>query len=111
VKTVFVVNGDTLGTGDDVLGSALMGKMLITLADLPEKPAVMVFYNSGVRLLCEGSPALPSLKSLEAAGVELWACGTCLDYYELRSRMLAGRGSNMREIAGALFTADKVVTI
>ncbi len=111
MKTVFIINGDTLGKGDDVLGSALMGKMLLTLADLPEMPMAIAFYNSGVRLLCEGSPVLAPLKDLEAAGVELWACGTCLDYLELRSRMVVGRGSNMREIAGALLTADKVVTI
>lgn len=111
MKTVFIINGETMGRGDDVLGAVLMGKMLITLADLPEKPAVIVFYNGGVRLLCEGSPVLTPLKSLEATGVELWACGTCLDYLELRSRIVVGRGSNMREIAGALLTADKVVTI
>ena len=89
----------------------LIQKLLLTLAEMPEKPVAMAFYNSGVKLLCEGSPVLKPLQALAADGVELLACGTCLDYYELRARMAAGRASNMREITGAMLVADKVITI
>ena len=43
--------------------------------------------------------------------MELLACGTCLDYLELRARIAVGRASNMREITGAMLVADKVITI
>jgi intracellular sulfur oxidation DsrE/DsrF family protein len=102
VKTVFVINSDTMGRGHD---------RLQTLVDMPEKPLIVAFYNGGVRLLCEGSPVLDPLGKLQAAGVELLACGTCLDFFELRAHILVGRASNMREITSALLTADKVVTL
>jgi selenium metabolism protein YedF len=111
VKTVFIINSDAMGRGHDRLGGVLMDKFLRTLADMPEKPVIIAFYNSGVRLLCEGSLVLEPLGMLQAAGVELLACGTCLDFFDLRPHILAGRASNMREITGALLTADKVITI
>ena len=80
MKTVVVLNRETMGRGDDTLGGVLIDKLLLTLADMPEKPVVMAFYNSGVRLMCDGSPVLEPLRQLQAAGVELLACGTCLDY-------------------------------
>jgi len=111
MKTVLVIHSEFMGRGDDKLGSVLAEKFLLTLADMPEKPAIVVFYNSGVKLMCEGSPVLEPLRSLQAAGVELLACGTCLDYYDLAAHIAVGRGSNMREIVGAMLTADKVITI
>jgi intracellular sulfur oxidation DsrE/DsrF family protein len=100
-----------MGRGHDHLGGLLMDKFLQTLADLPEKPVIVAFYNAGVKLLCEGSPVLEPLGKLQAAGVELLACGTCLEFFDLRPHIVVGRGSTMREITGALLTADKVITI
>ncbi len=111
MKTVLIVNSDTMGRGNDKLGGVLIDKFLQTLADMPEKPVLVAFYNGGVRLLCEGSPVLEPLGKLQAAGVELLACGTCLEFFDLRQHIAVGRASNMREITGALLTADKVITI
>jgi selenium metabolism protein YedF len=111
VKTVIIINSDTMGRGHDRLGDVLMGKFLQTLTDMPEKPVIIAFYNIGVRLLCDGSPVLEPLGKLQTAGVDLLACGTCLDFFDLRPQILVGRASNMREITGALLTADKVITI
>ncbi len=111
MKTVVIVNSETMGRGNDKLGGVLIDKFLQTLADMPEKPVIVAFYNTGVRLLCEGSAVLEPLGKLQAAGVELLACGTCLEFFDLRPHIVVGRASNMREITGALLTADKVITI
>ena len=42
-----------------------------------------LFYN-GVQITAEGSESLEDLKTLEAQGVEIMTCGTCLDYYGLK---------------------------
>ena len=42
-------------------------------------------------------------------GVELLACGTCLDFFHLKERLRAGKVSNMFEIASRLVAADRVV--
>ena len=44
----------------------------------------MLFYNGGATLTCEGSDSLEDLKSLEAQGVNIMTCGTCLDYYGIK---------------------------
>ena len=44
----------------------------------------MLFYNGGATLTTEGSDSLEDLKSLEAQGVQILTCGTCLDYYGLK---------------------------
>ena len=67
------------------------------------------FFNSGVKLCCEGSPLLDDLRALEAAGVEVIACGTCLNFFELVDRLAVGRVTDMLEIAGRLAGAGSIV--
>ncbi len=111
MRTAIIINDDFMGRGSRELGGLILDKFLLTLGQMPEKPVAMAFYNTGVKLLCEGSPVLEPLRALQQAGVELLACGTCLDYHELRPTIAVGRASNMREIAGVMLTADKVITI
>ena len=109
--TVFAVNGETMGRGDDALGAKLMGSFLRTLAASEAKPEAVVFYNAAVRLLAPESPHLEALRALDDAGVDLLACVTCLEFYALTDRLAVGQVSNMREIVARLSGAGKVVTI
>ena len=111
LETVVVVNGDSMGSGDEALGSKLLGNFLRTLAELDPKPGAIVFYNAGVKLLAEGTPLLIELKTLDDAGVDLLGCGTCLDHFGLIGRLAVGEVSNMRAIAGRLLGARSVVTV
>jgi selenium metabolism protein YedF len=79
-----------------------MKGFIYALAEADGTPKRMVFMNSGVRLCVEGSPSLDDLKRLEAKGVELLSCGTCLDYLHLKDKLAIGRISNMYEISGLL---------
>ncbi len=89
----------------------LLGTYLRTLAALDPKPDALVFYNGAVRLLGPGSAHLESLRQLEAAGVDLLACITCLEFFGLTQTLAAGQVSNMREIAQRTMAAAKVITI
>ncbi len=51
------------------------------------------------------------MHGLEESGVEIIACGTCLDYYDIRKAITVGRISNMEEIVGVMMDYEKVVTI
>ena len=110
-ETVVVVNGDSMGSGDEALGRKLLGNFLRTLGDLEQKPGAIVFYNGGVKLLAEGTPLLAELKALDDAGVDLVACGTCLDHFGLIERVVVGEVGTMRGIAGRLLGARSVVTV
>ena len=108
---VLVVSGDKMGRGDQELGEVLVRGFFHTLGEIESRPDTIIFFNAGVWLAAEGSPVLDDLCSLEAAGVSLLACGTCLDYFELKDRLAVGRVSNMYEIAETMLSAGKVVML
>ena len=49
------------------------------------------------------------LRTLEAQGVTIMTCGTCLNYYGLTERLAVGSVSNMYTIAETLAGAGKVI--
>lgn len=108
---VVLVTSDTLGHGEPELGRVLMQSFLGTLAESEALPQSIIFINSGVRLVCEGSPVLDNLMRLEQGGVEISACGTCLDYYHLKEKLCVGQVTNMYAVINSLLTASKVITI
>lgn len=101
----------TFGRGNDELGAILMKSFLFTLAQEPYRPTRVVLANRGVELCCEGSEVLESLRALEEAGVEIIACGTCLDFLGLMDKIVVGTVSNMADIVEALSGADKLITV
>jgi selenium metabolism protein YedF len=111
MKKTIVIHSETLGRGDDELGKKLMGPFLRKLLLAEKKPERIIFYNSGVKLLAEGSPVLFELDELAKAGIDLAGCGTCIAYYKLDDKIAVGRKSNMQEIVGYLTQADGVITV
>jgi len=108
---VVQVTGERMGRGDDELGALLLRSFLKTQRQLEPHlaPDAIIFYNAGVRLCCEGSPLLDDLRALEEAGVEIIACGTCLNFFGLAPKLAVGRGSDMLEIASRLAEASRIV--
>lgn len=94
-NTVVVVSSKTMGDGDDELGAILMKGFLYALTQQEELPSTILFYNGGAFLTCEGSASLEDLKSLEALGVEILTCGTCLNHYGLTEKLAVGSVTNM----------------
>ncbi len=108
-KVVVYINSHLLGIGEDALGVILMRSFLKTLMDLEKKPSRVILINSGVRLASEGSEVLETLKKLSEEGVEILACGTCLDFYRLKEKLRVGMVSNMYDIAQSLLEADRLI--
>ena len=106
---VVAVDSDTMGRGSEELGRTLMKGFLFAVGQLPQLPAAMLFYNGGARLTVEGSDSLEDLKKLEARGVEILTCGTCLNYYGLTERLAVGNVTNMYAIVEKLAGAGKVI--
>ena len=106
---VVVVSSDRMGTGNDELGKVLIKGFIFAVTQLDTLPKAMLFYNGGVTLTTEGSPALEDLKSLEAQGVEILSCGTCLDYYGLKDKLVVGSVTNMYNIVETQAKAAKVI--
>lgn len=108
---VVVYAKDRIGEGSDELGNALVGAMLNTIKEMDTLPQKIIFMNSGINLVVNGSFVIPQLKELEQKGVEMISCGTCLDYFDKMEEVAVGRVSNMMEIMEAMLNAGKVINI
>jgi len=106
---VIAVDTDRMGRGSDELGGLLMKSYLYAVTQLEQLPRTMLFYNGGAHLTTEGSASLEDLRTLEAQGVEILTCGTCLNYYGLSDKLAVGGVTNMYSIAQTLAGADKIV--
>lgn len=108
-KTVVAVTADHMGEGNEELGKVLIKGFLFAQTQLKTLPDTILFYNGGAKLTCEGSDSLEDLKKLEAAGVQIMTCGTCLNYYGLTEKLQVGSVTNMYVIAQTMAEADLVV--
>jgi intracellular sulfur oxidation DsrE/DsrF family protein len=102
---------DGMGAADPELQHALLRKYLLLLKENGKLPGAICFYTSGVKMVVEGSPVLDVLRSLEAEGVRLIVCKTCLEYFGLLEKVRVGIVGGMGDIIAAQWLADKVVTI
>ena len=106
---VAVLSSDQMGGGNEELGRILMKGFVYALTQLEELPETVLLYNGGARLSVEGSQSLEDLKSLEAQGVEILTCGTCLNYYGMSDQLRVGAVTNMYEIAEKMAGARLVM--
>ena len=108
-NTVVVVSSDRMGSGNDELGKVLIKGFIFAVTQLDTLPKTMLFYNGGATLTTEGSDSLEDLKSLEAQGVEIMTCGTCLDYYGLKDKLAVGTVTNMYSIVETMAKAGRII--
>ena len=109
--TVLLVPSTTMGRGSDELGDILVRAFFHTLGEIEPLPATIIFVNTGVQLTVEGSSILEDLRALEAGGLDILVCGTCLGYFDLKERIAVGTISNMYTIAETLLGAGHVVSL
>jgi len=107
---IVVVPANTMGRGNDALGEVLMRAYIKTIKHLSPLPAKIFFYNSGVKITATQSDLIAPLQELADLGVEIYSCGTCLDFFNLKDSLLVGKPSNMFEIMDAMAQASKVVS-
>jgi selenium metabolism protein YedF len=94
-----------------ILGAALMKSYLYALTESDKKPKVMLFLNGGVKLTAEGSDVIESIKTLESLGTEILSCGTCLDFYGLKEKLLIGTVTNMYTIIEKMHHATNTIKL
>ena len=105
------VTHDGMGAADAELQHTLLRKYLLLLQQNGTLPSAICFYTSGVKMVIEGSPVLDVLQSLEAHGVRLIVCKTCLEYFGLLEKVRVGIVGGMGDIIAAQWLADKVISL
>lgn len=108
-RTVVLLTSEFIGQGDDTLGGKLMLNFLSTLPELGPELWRIIMLNAGVRLSSQDHPALPKLQALEASGVDILVCGTCLEFFGLMNKKRVGQTTNMLDVVTSLQLAAKVI--
>ena len=109
--TIILVTNNGMGRADLALQHKLAAKYFEMLIQNTSLPAAICFYTEGVKLTVTGSPVVEQLKRLEAKGVRLIICSTCLDFYGLSDQTQVGIVGGMGDIIEAQTKASKVITI
>ena len=104
-----VLSSDVMGQGDERLGKNLMKAFVFALTKQDQLPQTILCYNKGAFLSCEGADTLEDLKNLEAEGVNILTCGTCLDFYGIKDKLAVGSVTNMYEIVEKMEQAKTII--
>lgn len=110
-NTLLQINNDGMGQGDPELGLILIQNYLRLLIQEETLPAVIAFYNAGVKLVAEGSPVVDELRAMEEKGVKLIACKTCLNHFGIIDKVQVGIKGTMIDIINLQKEAAKVLTL
>lgn len=108
---VILIGSDKLGSGDDNLGATLMKSYMYALSESDKLPNDILFINSGVKLVAEGSEVVDSLKKLKERGVNIASCGVCLDFYKLKEKIGVGEITNMYTIIEKMDNAGNTIKL
>lgn len=107
--TLLYLNSDRIGNGDEKLGRILLESFLEKLAKADIKIDHVVCLNSAIELTTEGSHVRDILEKLEERGANIATCGTCLDYYKRRDKLLIGQIGTMDQTVKMMLEADKII--
>jgi intracellular sulfur oxidation DsrE/DsrF family protein len=107
---VILLASDQLGKGEKELGEGILETFFTILKQKEELPVAVFCMNLGVFTLTEGSLVSLQLKELEEKGVDVLACKTCVDYYELEEKLVAGKISGMAQFI-ELASKFEVITL
>lgn len=108
-KICVLITTETLGSGDDELGSKLMKNFLSTLPEMDDELWRVVLLNGAVRLTTVESHVIDELRTLEKNGVSILVCGTCLDHLGILEHKAVGETTNMLDVVTSLQLASKVI--
>ena len=111
MQILVFLTSDLMGQGDDKLGERLMHNFITTLPELGEALWRIILVNGAVKLATKDHPLAEKLQALEAAGVSLLVCGTCLEHFELMDKKIVGQVTNMLDVVTSQQVADKIITI
>ncbi len=104
----YLFESDFIGSNRE-LGKVLVNGFLSAIPSLPERKSAIILISNGVKLATTGSYVLEILSKLGQSGFKVLICGTCLDFFKIRDKVLVGTISNALEIMETLTNAGKVI--
>jgi selenium metabolism protein YedF len=110
-KNVFlVVSSDAMGK-EEKIGKIVIKNFFETIKATKEIPHTIFFLNAGVKLTTVNKKMVSILKEIESMGAEIYSCGTCLEYYNLESKLMVGHRGASTQVVEAFNEFKKVIWI
>ncbi len=107
---LIVVGTDTMGK-EEGLGRILMKAYFETMKTYRQVPHTIFFLNAGVKLATTNAEIWPILKEIEAMGVEIYSCGTCLKHYNIEAELKVGHRGTTNHVVEGMKDFSKTVWI
>ena len=107
---VILMTKDYLGEGSEELGRNLMKTFWVCMLEADVKPSKIYFINSSVKMVVNDSVHLENIKKLADLGVEIAACGICLDYFGVKEDLGVGSITNMYAITDSIL-GDNIIKL
>lgn len=82
-----------------------------TMKVTKEVPRALFFVNAGVRLTTLNAEMVAVLGDLEAMGVEIYSCGTCLKHFDLENSLRVGLRGTTNTVVENMVDRAKTVWI
>ena len=107
---VILIGQAGLGSGDAKLGGMILANFLRLLGELESLPEYIIFWNEGVKIAVRDSSWINHLRNLEAKGVKIVSCQTCVEFFGLEGKIAVGEITGMAQIQEIIF-ARRVLTV
>ncbi len=108
--SVVFISKDTFGEGDRDFSVNLLNVFLQTILQAGHRPQAILLANTGVRLMDPDFSVRKVLDDFQEAGVEVLACGLCVEFYGLKEKIKPEQITNMYSISEYLFSADRIIS-
>jgi hypothetical protein len=103
-----LLNSESCGTANSELGYLILMQLLESLAEREDRPAVIILWNTAVKLLTANSPVLSKFKRLEERGVNIIAGRLCITELGIADNIAVGKTVGMGEILDIILHYDVV---
>ncbi|CAM3492647.1 sulfurtransferase-like selenium metabolism protein YedF [Helicobacter ganmani] len=110
MKKVLLIKDDSIGENSE-LGRKLILGFLSTMKECNPQPQAIYLLNRGVLLATTNAAGVEVLKSLEAQGIAIFSCQTCLEHFGLLESLKVGQVGNAKATLNALLNAGDAVSL
>jgi selenium metabolism protein YedF len=111
MSLAYYITSDRIGEQDPKLGKILIHNFFNKLTEARVLPSYILLVENGVKLLLPEFSAIEALHVLEEKGVEILACITCLEFYDIKDKIILGKISNMPSMIETMHKVDKVIRL
>jgi selenium metabolism protein YedF len=108
---VVFISTECIGSEEVELGKMLMKGFIGNIKNLDVKPKTIIFVNNSVKMLTLNEETIKLVNEIEELGIEVLACGACLEYFGIVDKLAAGKVTDALTVGNKLFNADKIVRL